>query len=138
MTVVAYANTAPSLHPLLTALDTAAHASADAHEAARALTDTVLGCQPLSAEVYRHAPYLSHACQDLAASSRALTVATGHAVANTDAANLHALQRATVDLASATAALRYQTGALAAAASWYNTQSALPPPVSHPPTGQRP
>ncbi|GAA1964914.1 hypothetical protein GCM10009838_22900 [Catenulispora subtropica] len=114
-------------HRLLPALDAAARASADAHDVTRALTDTVLACQHLPAEVYQYAPHLSQATEALTAASRTLTTVTGYATANPMPDNVHALHRATAELAAATAALRYQTAALATAAAWHNTPAALSP-----------
>ena len=129
---------AVSHHPLLPVLDAATHASREAHEAARALTDTVLACQQLPAEVYQYAPHLSYATGGLTAASRALTTATGYATTNPTADNLRALHRATAELVAATAALRYQTAALASAAGWYSTPIALTPTASAPPAEQGP
>lgn len=118
--------TMSSRHHLLPALEAAVHASREAHEATRSHTDTVLACQHLPAEVYQYAPHLSHAAHALTTAGRALTTATGDATANPTPDNIYALHRATADLTGATAALRYQTAALASAASWYSTPTALP------------
>lgn len=127
MTVSTLAPSAVRHHSLLPVLDAATHASRDAHEATRALTDTVLACRYLPAEVYQYAPYLSDAAAALTAASRALIAATGSATADPTAENLRDVDRATADLLTATAALRYQTGALAAAADWYSASMALAP-----------
>ena len=124
---------AVSSHPhLLPALEAAVHASHEAHEATRSHTDTVLACQHLPAEVYQYAPHLSHATNTLTAAGRALTAAAGDATANPTPDNLHALRRATAELTTATAALRYQITALATAASWLSTPIALPPTLAGP------
>ncbi|MEZ0107440.1 hypothetical protein ABH920_001432 [Catenulispora sp. EB89] len=128
--------TMSSRHHLLPALEAAVHASREAHEATRSHTDTVLACQHLPAEVYQYAPHLSHATNTLTAAGRAVTVATGDATANPTPDNLHALRRATAELTAATAALRYQTAALATAASWFSTPTALPPTDAAPEGGQ--
>lgn len=117
---------------LLPALDAATRAARDAHDATRAHTDTVLACQYLPADVYQYAPHLSQATGTLTAVSRTLTTITGHATANPTPDNLHALHRATAELTAATSALRYQTAALATAATWYSAPTALPPTVSTP------
>lgn len=127
MTVSTLTNAAVSHQPLLPLLDAAVHASREAHEATRSLTDTVLACQYLPAEVYQYAPHLSHAISTLTAASRALTTATGYATANPTADHLQNLRQATADLITAIAAMRYQTGALANAANWYNGPIALNP-----------
>ncbi|GAA2067352.1 hypothetical protein GCM10009839_93950 [Catenulispora yoronensis] len=111
---------------LLPALDAATQASRDAHDATRALSDTVLTCQHLPADVYQYAPHLSPATHTLTTASRTLTTITAYATANPTPENLHALHRATTELTAATATLRYQTAALAAAASWYSAPAALP------------
>lgn len=138
MTVATHADTTPSPPALLPTLDAATHASAEAHEAARALTDTVLACQHLPADVYQYAPHLSQAIHTMVAMSRAVTVAAGRATADPAPANLYALHQAAAELTAATAALRYQTGALAAAAGWYSTPTALPPTHVDPAMAQPP
>ncbi|MEY9857043.1 hypothetical protein ABH935_002651 [Catenulispora sp. GAS73] len=124
--------TMSSRHHLLPALEAAVHASREAHEATLSHTDTVLACQHLPAEIYQYAPHLSHATNTLTAVGRAVTVAAGAASANPTPDNLYALRRATAELITATAVLRYQTAALAAAASWFSTPTALPPPLAKP------
>lgn len=124
-------------HRLLPVLDTATRAAADAHAATRAHTDTVLGCRHLPAEVYQYAPHLTQAMQTLAAAGRTLTTVTGYATTNPTPDNLHALHRATAELTAATTALRYQTAALATAACWFGTPTALPPTIAGP-TGEQP
>lgn len=111
---------------LLPALDAATDAARQAHEAACAHTDAVLACRHLPADVYQYAPGLPHAAYALTAAGRALTTAADHARAHRTPDTLHALHRATVELTEATAALRYQTSALATAAAWYSTPVALP------------
>ncbi|NUP52637.1 MAG: hypothetical protein HOW97_35750 [Catenulispora sp.] len=117
----------PTRHHLLADLDAATYASADAHEATRALTDTVLACQYLPAEIYKHAPYLSHALAAVTAATRTLTTVTGYATADPSPENGYALRRATADLAAATADLRDQIAALTTAVAWYTRSAALPP-----------
>lgn len=131
MTVSTLAVSAADRHPLLPALDAATRASREAHEAAWALTDTVLACQYLPAEIYQYAPHLSQAIAALTSASRALTTATGYARTN-PGGNLHALHRATTELTAATAALRTQTAALANAAAWFARPPALIPSTPHP------
>lgn len=111
---------------LLPAVEAAARVSREAHEATRALTDTVLACQRLPAEVYQYAPQLSQATLTLTAASRALTTVTGYATTNPTPDNVRALQRATAELAGAVAVLRSQTAALATAASWASGSNGLP------------
>jgi hypothetical protein len=108
----------PARDALLSALDEAARASADAHEATRALTDTVLACQHLPAEIYQYAPHLSDTTATVLAAGRALNEAV--------AAGPDAVRHATSYLTAATAALRSQTAALAAAVAWYSQPAALP------------
>lgn len=115
-TAAPFATPAPASDALLSALDEAARASADAHEATHALTETVLACQHLPAEIYQYAPHLSD--------TTATVVAAGRALNDAVAAGPDAVRHATSYLAAATAALRSQTAALAAAVAWYS--QALP------------
>ena len=126
MTVVTLPETAPAAQRLAPDLDAATHASADAHEATRALTDTVLACQHLPAEIYQYVPHLSHALAALLAATRALTNITRYATAYPSPDRLHALRQATANLTAATATLRDQTTALATAAAWQNQHAAIP------------
>lgn len=127
MTVSTLPHTATALQQvLLPALDMAAAASREAHEAARALTDTVLACQTLPAEIYQYAPDLTHTTRSLVAATRALTAATGAATTHPTPERLHALNLATTDVLAATAAARTAASALQAAAAWYAGPAAIP------------
>lgn len=127
MTLTTLAPTMPTRHHLLADLDAATHASAAAHEATRALTDTVLACQYLPAEIYKHVPYLSHVLAAVTTATRNLTTVTGYALADPGPESSHALRQATADLTAATADLRDQTAALTTAVTWYTRSVALPP-----------
>lgn len=117
MTVAIHLGAMPSLHQhFLPALDAAVRASTEAHEATRALTDTVARCLHLSADVYRYAPGLSSATTALTSATRALTTAMRYATANPAPEHVHALGQATAAVVGATADLRRETMALAAAA----------------------
>jgi hypothetical protein len=127
------ATTDPSAPPavsahLLPVLDAAAHASADAHEATRSLSDAMLSCLRLPAEVYQHVPQLSPATEAVTAAGRALTAAAGHALADPSPERLSALHQATGEVRTAAAALRAATHALRTAAAWYAEVPPLPRP----------
>ena len=127
MTVATLPTTAPAAQRLSPDLDAATAASADAHDATRALTDILLGCQHLPAEIYQYVPHLSHALGAVVAASRGLTSITRYATAAPGLESLQALRQATINLASATAALRGETAALANAAAWYDRPAAISP-----------
>ncbi|GAA1971416.1 hypothetical protein [Catenulispora subtropica] len=107
-------------------LDAATHASVDAHEATRALTDTVLACRYLPAEIYQYAPHLSYALAAVVAAARALTGITRYATAHPSPDRLAALRQATADLTASTTTLRAQISALADAAALHHQHAALP------------
>ena len=111
---------------LLPALDTGTAASADAHQAARALTDTLLGCLTLPAEIYQYVPDLAHVTGTLRAASQALTAATNHATADPTPDRLHALNLAIADLLAAIDGVRTTVSALQTAAAWYAQHTGLP------------
>ncbi|GAA2066963.1 hypothetical protein GCM10009839_93460 [Catenulispora yoronensis] len=113
-------------HLLQPALDTAAAASRDAHEAARALTDTVLACQILPAEVYQYAPDLAQPTAALTAATGALATAAARASADPTQERLYALHRATADLTAATTTVQTATSMLRNAASWIAQPTDLP------------
>lgn len=115
----------PGTGRLLPAVDAAVAAAREAHDAARALTDTVLACQRLPAEVYRYAPDVAQAAAALTSTGRMLTDAVGQAsVVSNPEAHLPGLYQATGAVYGATAAVNAVTAALRNAAAWYAT--ALP------------
>jgi len=124
MTVAPHLSTALIRRQLLPELSAAVQATADAHEALRARTDTVLACHYLPAEVYGYAPRLSETGAAVTGATRFLTGVTGRATADPTPENVDALHRATIHLTDAVADLRAQTAALATAAAWYT--GALP------------
>jgi hypothetical protein len=117
MTVAIHTSALPSLHDqLLPVLDAAVRASVDAHEATRALTDTVTRCLHLPADVYWYAPGLSQATAALTSATRALTSAMRYATANPAPEHVQALSQAATAVVAATVDLRRETMALAQAA----------------------
>lgn len=108
----------------LSALDAAVATSREAHEAARALTDAVLACQYLPAEVYQYAPDVLEAAAALTLATRALTSAAGYISTYATQEHLNTLHQAGVAVKGATAAADAVVGALRSAAAWYT--AALP------------
>jgi len=100
---------------LLPTLDRATSAVREAHEAARALTDTVVVCWNLSYDI-------SHVSAALTAATRAAATAARYATANPTVDHLRALEQATAAVLAAAATVRDTTYALRTASAGHMRQ----------------
>ena len=116
MTVSTLTDRSPDVRRhLLPTLDRATSAVREAHEAARALTDTVVACWSVSYDI----SYVSAA---LTAATRAAATATRYATANPTAEHLRALDQATAAVLAAAAAVRDTTYAVRSASAGHMRQ----------------